>query len=330
MGALGDMGHSSLKPGGTPIVQVDRIFAKLECANPCGSVKDRIAEYIIDQSERMGLLKSGMKIVEASSGNTGIALAYYGGRKGHNVTIVMPENMTEERKKILKDLGAELIECSEGDFAEAASIRDEMARDHEFFNPDQFANPLNVVCHTTTTGREILKQMKGHNRPVEAFVAGVGTGGTLIGVGRALREVYPDVYIVAVEPSESPVMSGGKPGLYGIGGIGDGFIPAIVKGERNGFHEMIDEVICISTEEAKEAALHLQQTYGFCIGVSSGANYAVAKKLLDRFSTIVTVFPNGYEKYQSQGLRHCENPACQYEPMRQAAFRSGKHSGIDT
>lgn len=299
--------------GNTPLIKIENIYAKLECTNPCGSIKDRIAVYILEESEKLGLLKKGQRIVEATSGNTGISLAYYARQKGYPITIVMPENMTEERKTLIRSLGAELILCSEkGSFVEAATIRDEMAKTYDYFNPDQFSNPLNVECHYRTTGQEILQQITS----IDAFVAGVGTGGTLIGIGKALREVNLCTHLAAVEPSESPVMSGGKPGKHDIQGIGDGFIPKIAQGDNGKLHESIDEVICISSQEAKDAAHYIQQEHGFCVGASSGANFLAAKQLEKRFNTIVTVFPDGYGKYQSLGLKHCEKGRCKYEHRR--------------
>jgi cysteine synthase A len=291
------------------------VIAKLECTNPCGSIKDRIAVYILEESEKRGLLERGTRIVEASSGNTGIALSYFAKLKGYPVTIVMPENMTEERKKILRELGADLMLCSEeGSFAEAAEIRDRLATEKSYFNPDQFSNPLNVECHYRTTGQELLEQIKAvTDQPIDAFVVGVGTGGTLMGVGKKIKSVYPEAHIVAVEPKESPVMSGGEPGAHAIPGIGDGFIPAIVSDGRGGVHPMVGEVICIGSDEAKEASKYLADEYGCCVGVSAGANFLAAKKLLERFPTVVTVYPDGYSNYQSVGLRHCEPGKCPFE-----------------
>ncbi|MBU1024079.1 cysteine synthase family protein [bacterium] len=309
-----------MEPGKTPLVEVNGIYAKLECANPCGSIKDRIAKYIIDESERKGLLKPGQKIVEASSGNTGISLTYFAAQKGYEITIVMPENMTEERKKIIRDFGGNLILCSAGDFAQAASIRDKMAEDPQYFNTDQFSNPLNVECHEKTTAQEILTQIKPFANKVDAFVAGVGTGGTLIGVAKALRKVNPKVHIVAVEPTESAVMSGGEPGLHTIPGIGDGFIPAIASDGKGGLHEYIDEVICISSEDAKSAALEILDKSNLCVGISSGANYLAALELKKRFNTVVTVFPDGFSKYQSHGLKCCEEGTCEFEDKNRAIF----------
>jgi cysteine synthase len=297
--------------GRTPIVELEGIFAKLECVNPTGSIKDRIAEFILDESERRGLLKPGMTIVEATSGNTGIALAKYGREMGYRVVIVMPENMTEERKELIRGFGAELILCGAGDFAEAVVIRDEMAKQTGYFNPDQFSNELNVECHYRTTGQEILEQLPG---PIDVFVAGVGTGGSLIGVAKALRERYPRIRIIAVEPSESAVMSGGTPHPHRIYGIGDGFIPPIAQGECEGLHSLIDEVEVVASSDALNAAGFLRSRYGLCVGISSGANYEVCMR---QIGTVVTLFPDGYEKYCSQGLRKAEAPACPHAALCQ-------------
>lgn len=301
--------------GRTPLVKVEGVYAKLECTNPCGSIKDRIAKYILEESSKSGLLRPGQRIVEATSGNTGIAFAHFARLLGHPVTVVMPENMTEERKQALRGLGADLILCSaEGSFAEAARIRDSLAAEHGWFNPDQFSNPLNVECHERTTGEEIVEQLRVRRiAPLDAFVAGVGTGGTLIGAGRRLRAEFPNLRLVAVEPTESAVMSGGAPGAHGISGIGDGFIPGIASDGRGGKHPSIDEVACVSTDEAREAARHLGDAHGFCVGVSSGANFLAAKRLAERYPTVVTVFPDGYSKYQSVGLNHCEPGRCAFE-----------------
>jgi len=309
-----------MTPGDTPLVHVGGIYAKLECANPCGSIKDRIAKYIIDKSEKRGLLKPGMRIIEATSGNTGIALSYFAAQKGYPITIVMPENMTDERKAILKELNAEVILCSAGNFAEAAAIRDKMAKNPEFFNPDQFSNPLNVECHYKTTGQEILKQIKNFTSRVDAFVAGVGTGGSLMGVTQALKEVHSELVVAAVEPTESAVMSGGKAGMHGIQGIGDGFIPPIVQCNSTDLSDVIDEVISVSTRDAVQAANDIQKTFGYCIGISSGANFLAAKKLAERFENVVTIFPDGYSKYQSHGLSYCGKGRCPYENGERTVF----------
>jgi cysteine synthase A len=313
--------------GKTPLVKVDGIYAKMECTNPMGSIKDRLAKYVIEESERRGLLKPGMEIVEASSGNTGIALAYFAREKGYPITVIMPENMSEERKNVIRVLGANMVLCPPGDFAEAAVIRDEMvAKDPNRFNPDQFSNPLNVECHYRTTAQEILDQMAPHAERIDAFVAGVGTGGTLIGVGSRLREHNPDVHLVAVEPSESPVMSGGEKGMHGIQGIGDGFIPHIATDGAGGLNPLVDEVGTVSTQEAIDAAQYLADDRGLCVGISSGANYLVARRVAEARGTTVTVFPDGMSKYRSMGLH--PRGKCQFDrqckcPIKEVCGETG-------
>jgi len=310
-----------LEVGNTPLLKIDGIFAKLECTNPMGSIKDRMAKYIIEESEKQGLLKPGMTIVEASSGNTGIALSYFAKEKGYQVIIIMPENMTDERKSIMKKLGAQLVLCSEGNFEEAVRIRDEIARRPMHFNPDQFSNLLNAECHYKTTAQEILDQITTHSRSIDAFVCGVGTGGTLIGCGKRLREVFPTVRIVAVEPSESPVMSGGKQGKHGIQGIGDGFVPALASDGKGGLNSLIDQVICVSTTEAKDAATYLAEAKSLCVGISSGANFIAAKRIATSCETVVTVFPDGFSKYKSQGLMRKGAGPCTYQKECNCPFK---------
>lgn len=302
--------------GDTPLIEVDGVYAKLECINPCGSVKDRIAAYILTEAKRRGILKPGQPIVEATSGNTGIAMAYYARELGHPITIVMPEHMTEERKEIIRSLGATLHLCSkEGSFAEAAAIRDRLAEETGAYNPDQFSNQLNVECHERTTGAEIIRQLPADvARPI-AFVAGIGTGGTLIGVGKALKAAYPDSVIVAVEPAEAAVMTGGPNGPHGIFGIGDGFVPAIASDGGDGLHESIDSVEVVSTADAMAAAQELSDRHRFCIGVSSGANYLAARRLKERFPTVVTVFADGHQKYHSAGIVPPEQAECPYREV---------------
>jgi cysteine synthase len=298
--------------GKTPLLELDGVLAKLECTNPCGSIKDRIGRYMLEAARRRGELLPGGRIVEATSGNTGIALAYFGKEMGHPVTVVMPEDMTEERKAMLRSLGADLVLCSaEGSFAEAAAIRDRLAAEHGWYNPDQFSNPLNAECHERSTGEEILARLAG--REPRVFVAGVGTGGTLMGVGRRLRRAFPRMRVVAVEPAESPVMSGGRPGRHGISGIGDGFVPALVSDGAGGLDPLIDEVALVSTEEAVEAARRAAAEHGYCIGVSSGANFVVARRYQRDYGTTVTVFADGFTKYRSRGLARCEPAGCPFE-----------------
>lgn len=301
-----------IQVGNTPLVCFDGVYAKLECTNPCGSIKDRIGRYILETARASGQLSPGQRIVEATSGNTGIALAYFAREMGHPITIVMPENMTEERKNMVRSLGADLVLVTkEGSFAEAAATRDELAATRGWFNPDQFSNPLNADCHEQTTGEEIIQQI-GDTR-IDAFVAGVGTGGTIIGVGRRLRRANPELHVVAVEPAESAVMSGGEPGSHAIQGIGDGFIPALAGDGQGGVHPEIDEVAQVASTDAMDAARYLADHHGCCIGVSSGANFLVAKGLLDRYPTVVTVFPDGFTKYRSVGLGPCAEGRCPFE-----------------
>ncbi len=307
--------NSCLPPGvgETPLIDVDGIYAKLECINPCGSVKDRIAAYILGEAKRRGLLKPGQPIVEATSGNTGIAMAYYAREFGHPITIIMPEHMTEERKAIIRELGATLRLCSkEGSFTEAAAIRDQIARDTGAYNPDQFSNELNTECHRVTTGAEIVRQLPPNVEGPIAFVAGVGTGGTLVGAGRALRQAFPEVCLVAVEPAEAAVMTGGPNGSHGIFGIGDGFIPSLASDGRQGLHSSIDAVEVVTTMEAMETAQWLSDTFRFCIGISSGANFIVAKRLKELFPTVITIFADGHQKYHSAGLVPPEQERCPY------------------
>lgn len=297
------------------MIEIEGVYVKLECVNPCGSVKDRIAAYILTKARESGKLRPGQPIVEATSGNTGIALAFYGRLLGHPVTIVMPEHMTDERKDLIRGFGAELVLCSkEGSFAEAAEIRDRIARETGAYSSDQFANPLNTECHRETTGREIVSQMgEAFERPV-AFVAGVGTGGTLVGVGEALRKAWGEVKVVAVEPLEAAVMTGGENGPHGIFGIGDGFVPEIATDGRGGLHPIIDSVEVVSTEEATEEAKRLAAAHSLCIGVSSGANFLAARRLKGSCPTVVTVFADGHQKYHTVGLAASEG-GCPYQEV---------------
>jgi len=291
-----------METGNTPLIEIDGIFAKLECDNPTGSIKDRMAEYIIEESEKRGLLKEGMTIVEATSGNTGISLSFFGRKYGHPVVIVMPDNMTQERKDKIRSFGAELILCNGSDFSEVIRIRDRLVLEKGYFNMDQFSNPLNVECHYRTTASEILKQMPA-GKNIDIFVAGTGTGGTLIGVGKRLREEFPDIKIAAVEPTESAVMSGGKPGAHGIPGIGDGFLPDIMTDGTGRLSSFIDIVETCPTGEARKAAQYLSDAKGACVGISSGANFLAAKRLAKKYDTVITVFPDEFSRYKSTGLK---------------------------
>ena len=311
----------SLEVGNTPLVKVDGIYAKLECVNPTGSIKDRMVEFILDQSESVGLLKKGMTIVEATSGNTGISLAYFGKQKGYDVKIIMPENMTQERKDMIRSLGAELILTpTKGGFVHALWVRDNLVREGHCFTTDQFSNSLNAECHYKTTGQEIVRQLGAESVSPRAFVAGVGTGGTLMGIARALREVNPNIFIAAIEPAESAVMSGGEPGPHGIGGIGDGFVPALVR-QEGGLSPVIEEVIQVRSEDAVVASKRLARDFGYCVGVSSGANFLAAKRLSKRFENVVSVFPDGFTRYESLGLK--PSRTCSFHAAACEAMKSG-------
>ncbi|HUI24317.1 MAG TPA: cysteine synthase family protein [Nitrososphaerales archaeon] len=297
------MSQAQLDVGNTPLVKVDGIHVKLECVNPTGSIKDRMVKFILDESERSGLLRKGMSITEATSGNTGIALAYFGRQKGYEVKIIMPDNMTDERKELIRGFGAELIlSPAKGGFLQALWIRDNMVREGNCFTTDQFSNELNTRCHYQTTGQEIIRQLTAESVSPQAFVAGVGTGGTLMGIAKALREVNPNIFVVAVEPEESAVMSGREPGLHEIGGIGDGFVPALVRNEEGTLSPVIEEVMQVKSDEAISESKRLAKDFGFCVGVSSGANFLAAKRLKKMYENVVTVFPDGYTRYESLGL----------------------------
>ena len=292
-----------IEVGKTPLIRLDGIYAKLECVSPTGSIKDRMVKYILDESERRGLLRKGTPIVEATSGNTGISLSYFGKMKGYQVVIIMPEDMTEERRQLIRGFGAQLVLCtSEGSFIEAIRIRDSMVSEQHYFTTDQFSNQLNVECHYKTTGQEIISQLNPDSVIPDAFVAGVGTGGTLMGVARALKETNPGLHVAAVEPAESPVMEGGPAGHHGIEGIGDGFVPSIVTDEMGRISKDIHEIIHVTTEDAMKASMYLAQNFGYCVGVSSGANFLAAKELSHRFRTVITIFPDGFTRYMSVGL----------------------------
>jgi cysteine synthase A len=252
---------------------------------------------MLEAARRRGELRPGDTVVECTSGNTGIALAMIAPRFGCRVVVYMPEHMSVERRRILERLGAEvrLTEKSIG-FAGALERRDQHRGRPATYVPDQFGNPDNARCHRETTGAELVAQLAARGRRIDAFVAGVGTGGTLMGVGRALRAEDPRVLRVAVEPDESAVMSGGPAGEHGIMGIGDGFVPALVEmGE-------VDRVIRIATDEAHATAARLRREHGYCVGTSSGANLAAALRLRAEGLTVATVWPDGANRYLSTGL----------------------------
>jgi cysteine synthase A len=279
------------------------IYAKAEYTNPGGSIKDRIAKHIILEAERRGELKPGATILEVTSGNTGIALAMVGAIRGYHVVIMMPETVSQERRNMIQSLGAELHLLKEiNDIQSAVQRSVELAKTRtDIFLPSQFSNADNADCHELTTGVEIIQQTKGN---VSAFVMGVGTGGTLMGVGRALRKAKVPARIIAVEPDESAVMSGDAPGRHGIQGLADGFIPDLVNLEE------IDEIVRIKTEDAVIAAENLAREEGLLVGISSGANVLAATQVareLGPGNTIVTVLPDRGERYLSVTRRSADN-----------------------
>ena len=299
----------SLKVGNTPLVELEkiekkyklkaRIFAKLECYNPAGSIKDRIALAMIEDAFDKGIINKDSVIIEPTSGNTGIGLAFVGREKGLKVMIVMPETMSVERRQMIQEYGAELV-LTEGSKGMKGAIEraKELAKEiPNSFIPSQFTNRVNPAIHYLTTGPEILKQTRGD---VDIFVAGVGTGGTISGVGMCLKEKNSKVKVVAVEPESSPVLSKGVAGPHKIQGIGAGFIPDTLN------TSIIDEVVAISNEEAFEKGKELRHVEELSMGISSGAALAAAIKIAQRKSstgkTIVVVFPDGGDRYGSTPL----------------------------
>jgi cysteine synthase A len=293
--------------GKTPLVRLHRVaegltaevLAKLEFFNPAGSVKDRIAGAMIRAAESEGKIGPGTRIVEPTSGNTGIALAFICAAKGYRLTLTMPETMSEERKKLLRHLGAEMILTRGDDGMKGAIAAAEriLAEDRNAFMPNQFANPANPRVHRETTAQEIWNDTEG---TVDIFVAGVGTGGTLTGVGQFLKEKKPDSRIIAVEPAGSPVLSGGAPGKHKIQGIGAGFVPEVLD------RSIIDEVITVENEDAFETARRLADKEGILCGISSGAAawaaLTVARRAESANKRIVTLLASTGERYISTDL----------------------------
>jgi len=284
--------------GNTPLLQLkgEKIFAKAEFLNPGGSIKDRVALAMLEGAQRDGKLKPGSIIVEPSSGNTGIGLALVGRLMGYTVRIVMPEGMSEERKKLIKALGAELVLTPDKESLPGAIRRvEEMAaKDKRIYVPQQFENPENPRVHYEQTGRELWRQMGGD---IECFVAGVGSGGTLQGVGKFLKEHKGDVKIVAVEPKDVAALLGHEPGLHQIQGIGDGFIPDVLD------VSMVDDVVEVTDDDAIETTRQLGRDYGLLVGISSGANVWAARELAKRIDgNITTVLSDRAERYFSTTL----------------------------
>lgn len=289
--------------GNTPLIRLRRasaetgceIFAKAEFMNPGGSIKDRIAKFIVERAEQRGRLRPGMTILEVTSGNTGIALALVGAARGYPVVIVMPGSASEERRHMIRSLGArlELLDSLLHIRDAVHSTRRRAEEDPSLFLPDQFANPDNALCHETTTGPEILRQTEG---VLDAFVMGVGTGGTVMGVGRALRAAGHPAQVHAVEPDESAVMSGGAPGCHGIQGLADGFVPELMNVSE------LDGVVRVRTRDAMDMSARLGREEGLLVGISAGANVLGAMEVARRLGpgkTIVTVLCDRGERYLS-------------------------------
>ena len=289
--------------GNTPLISLEestgyRIFAKAEFLNPGGSIKDRIAKNMIEAAERDGRLKPGMTIIEPTSGNTGIGLALCGVRKGYRVIIVMPENMSEERKKIIKALGAELVltpqELSvDGAVQEALRIA---SQSDDYFVPQQFQNPANPEIHYRTTAVELTEQL---GEKIDIYVSGIGSGGTLQGVAKYLLEKNPDTRIVAVEPKNVSALLGDEPGLHQIQGIGDGFIPDILD------TSIITDIVEVSDEDAIQTARNLARIQGLLVGTSAGANVWTAMQMAEKYGkdqVIATILPDRAERYFSTAL----------------------------
>lgn len=291
--------------GQTPIVKLNRlpeensadVYLKLEYMNPGSSVKDRIALAMIEAAEESGSLKEGDTIIEPTSGNTGIGLAMVAAAKGYKSILVMPETMSLERRNLLRAYGAELILTPGPDGMKGAIAKaEEQAQEHGYFMPQQFKNEANPKVHRETTGKEIVEQMGDQ---LDAFVSGIGTGGTITGAGEVLLEKYPDIKIYAVEPADSPILSGGKPGPHKIQGIGAGFVPDVLN------TDLYHEIIQVQNDEAFEYARRAAKEEGILGGVSSGAAiYAALKvaKQLGKGKKVLAIIPSNGERYLSTPL----------------------------
>ncbi|MBE3581206.1 MAG: cysteine synthase A [Thermoanaerobacteraceae bacterium] len=291
--------------GQTPVVKLNRlagegaeVWVKLEFFNPGSSVKDRIALSMIRQAEEEGRLKPGDTIVEPTSGNTGIGLAMVAASRGYRIILVMPETMSIERRKLLAAFGAEFILTpgTEGMRGAVEKAQELVQENPQFFMPQQFDNPANPAIHRETTAREILEQM---GRRLDAFVAGVGTGGTITGVGEVLKKELPRVQVVAVEPAASPVLSGGQPGPHKIQGIGAGFVPKVFN------RGVVDEIITVGNEEAMETSRRLAREEGILVGISSGAAVYAALQVARRLGKgrrVLAIAPDTGERYLSTEL----------------------------
>ncbi|MDQ4128807.1 MAG: cysteine synthase family protein [Actinomycetota bacterium] len=284
--------------GGTPLIEVEGIYCKLEYLNPSGSIKARIAKYMIERAEDEGLLRRGDTIVEATSGNTGNALSMVAAVKGYRMLVVMPEGMSGERVAISRAFGAEVMEIGHFHVNEALAKAKELGSEPGYFCPSQFESEWNVEENRTWLGPEILDQLPEGLVP-DAMVMGVGTGGTLIGVGQAFREANPSVKLFAMEPSESSTILCGEIGNHLIEGISDGFVPGIFERHR----QLVDTALTVDSEEAVEEMRRLAKQYGLFVGPSSGANLIAAKRVRESYpglNTVVTLFCDEGEKYISE------------------------------
>jgi cysteine synthase A len=271
------------------------VLAKMESLNPAGSVKDRIALAMIEDAEQRGVLKPGSTIVEPTSGNTGIGLAMVAAVKGYKLILTMPDDMSAERRKLLQRYGAQLVltPAIEGMTGAVFAAEEMVQKNPAYFMPQQFNNPANPEVHRRTTAQEILRDTESR---LDAFVAGVGTGGTITGVGEVLKQALPDVLIVAVEPARSPVLAGGKPGLHAIQGIGASFVPSVLN------RDIYNELIAVKDEDAIAMAKRLTQTEGLLVGISAGGNAVAALQIAKRLGEgkrVVTVLPDTGERYLS-------------------------------
>jgi cysteine synthase A len=293
--------------GDTPLLKLSRVtgagdaevWAKLEGFNPGGSVKDRPALAMIEAAEKKGKLKKGMIIIEPTSGNTGIGLAMVAAVKGYRIVLTMPESFSVERRRLLEAYGAELVltPASQGMKGATDKADEILASSDQYFKPDQFGNPANPEVHRRTTAKEILKQMGA--KKIDAFVAGVGTGGTITGVGEVLKKKIKNIKIVAAEPAASPILSGGKPGPHAIQGIGPNFVPQILN------RKIYDEIIQVTNEDAAETSRRLAREEGLLVGISSGAACWAALQVaakLGKGRRVITVFPDVGERYLTTGL----------------------------
>ncbi|MDF2936557.1 MAG: cysteine synthase [Paenibacillaceae bacterium] len=300
--------------GDTPLVRLNRIvpedsaeiYVKLEYQNPGSSVKDRIAISMVEVAEKEGKLKAGDTIVEPTSGNTGIGLAMVAAAKGYKAILVMPETMSLERRNLLRAYGAQLV-LTPGAEGMKGAIRkaEELAAENpNYFIPQQFKNPANVKVHRETTGPEIVEAIKGFDGKLDAFVAGIGTGGTITGTGEVLKQNFPGIKIIAVEPSASPVLSGGKPGPHKIQGIGAGFVPDILD------TEIYDQIIPVDNDDAFETSRRVAKEEGILGGISSGAAIFAAlqvAKQLGKGKRVIAVLPSNGERYLSTPLYSFED-----------------------